>query len=70
VKRTTLALEVETTVGACMDVVSNVPHEMEVMLPKGRYEVIEILDDIKYIWGGSSAGRTMDKTLRLRFLGE
>ena len=70
VKRTTLALEVETTVGACMDVVSNVPHEMEVMLPKGRYEVIEILDDIKYIWGGSSSGRTMDKTLRLRFLGE
>jgi len=66
----TLVLEVETTVGAFMDTISNVPHEMEVMLPKGRYEVIDSLEGVTYLWRDGGVGRTMDRTLRLCYLGE
>jgi len=65
----TLALEVETNKGAFMDIVSHSPHEMEVMLPKGKYEVIEVLEDVTYLWGREKGfGRTIDKVLRLRFV--
>jgi hypothetical protein len=74
----TLVLEVETDRGAFMDVIARLPDEMEVMLPKGRYEVIEVLDSIEYLWGDHGdhtngkerVGRVIDKTVRLRFLGE
>jgi len=70
----TLALEVETTKGAFMDAISRVPHEMEVMLPKGRYEVLDVMEDVTYLWGNRNedddkrVGRTIKKTLKLRYL--
>lgn len=77
-KRLTLALEIETTKAGFMGAISRVAHEMEVLVPKGRYEVIEIVDNVKYLWGHggnrradeSPSGRTMDKVIRLRYLGE
>jgi len=38
---------------------------MELLLPKGKYEVTEILKDISYSWGKNS-GKSVDYTIKLR----
>ena len=62
-------LEVETVKGALMEKISSHVMEMEVLLPKGRHEVLECRAGEKYVWGENGRGVDVDCTLKLRWLG-
>lgn len=66
-----LVLEVETTRGACMELFSHSPREMEVLLPRGRYQVIDTEDDVVYSWLPDEVlGVDISKVIRLRHIGD
>lgn len=63
-----VAVEIETTAGASMLAVSHNPHEFEILLPSGSYEVLERRNAVTMLWSKDGAGLTADLFLKLRRL--
>lgn len=68
---THLAIEVETNHAAFIEVFAGKPYEMEVLLPKGRYEVVSEEGETMYSWSRENlSGIKIDRVVRLRYLGD
>lgn len=67
-KERTLVLEVLTDRGASVGALSAHPQEMEVLLPRGKYEVVGMKENVSYYWGVSKMGRTMTNTVSLKLV--
>jgi hypothetical protein len=68
-----LALEIEAVQGGSLISISHSPHEFEVLLPPGNYQVVGEERDVSYLWPGRAAGgelfgRTAARVLKLRQL--
>lgn len=61
-----IALEIVTREGGSMAAVSHSPHEFEVLLTSGEYEVLEKRTNVMFLWGENGAGRKADVVLKLR----
>lgn len=61
-----LVIEVETDSGAFMDLTSGNAAELEVLLPKGKYDVVGYQNGVKYEWGDGEHGQTIEHVLQLR----
>jgi hypothetical protein len=63
-----VAIEIETTSGAPLMALSTNPHEFEVLLSSGSYEVVNIREDVTMLWGEDGLGRTANQLIKLRRL--
>lgn len=70
VQQKAVALEIETTVGASMAAASHSPHEFEVMLPAGSYEVLSVREHVKFLWSEDGSGREAELLIKVRRLEE
>lgn len=66
VKTKSVALEIETTVGASMAAASHSPHEFEVLLPAGSYEVLSVKEGVTFLWEEADSGREAELLIKLR----
>lgn len=64
----TAALEIVTTRGAVMTRISQSPHEMEILLPPARYEVLGEMTDVTYKWADNGMGRVANRVIQLRMI--
>lgn len=64
-----IVVEVETAHGAVLDMMSNHTGEAEVLLPKGEYEVVNVLNNITYFWNkDKKSGREAKLVIQLKLL--
>jgi len=70
VRNKAVALEIETRTGGSMAAASHSPHEFEVLLPAGSYEVVSVRKDVKFLWKEGGAGRDADLLIKVRRIEE
>ena len=60
-----VALEIMTNRGAFTTSITPRIDEMEVLVPEGNYKVVNILENIKYVWGDRGSGLLIDKVIQI-----
>lgn len=68
VQQKAVALEIETSVGGSMAAASHSPHEFEVLLPAGSYEVVSVRENVEFLWSRGDSGRTAELLICVRRL--
>lgn len=69
-QRKSVALEIETTRGGSMSSASHSPHEAELLLPAGSYEVISVRENVTFLWEANGLGREADLLIKVRRIEE
>jgi hypothetical protein len=64
-----VAVEIETTAGAPLMAITTNPHEAEVLLPSGSYEVVSVRENVEMLWSDGGPGRVANQLIKLRRLG-
>lgn len=67
-ERDLVAVEIETTTGAPLAAITSNPHEFEVLLPSGSYEVIGVRKNVTMSWNEGGSGRMANRLIQLRRL--
>ena len=68
VKQKAVVLEIDTTVGAAMEAATQSPHEFEVLLPAGSYEVVSVRENVEFLWDEGGYGRDAELLIKVRRL--
>jgi len=51
-----------------MEAATHSPHEFEVLLPAGSYEVVSVRENVEFLWDEGGSGRDAELLIQVRRL--